>query len=478
MIQYFKRIPVYIYLSIIILLAFILRAFRLNFRSLWMDELFSVSDTNPAYSLSKVWENHLFTTHPPFNYIIQWVWYKIFGYNDLQARIPPMLFGVLSVVAIYLLVTELIDKKTGLIASFLLAINIFHIEYSQEARSYSLLCLMSIVLFYFFIKSIKDNKIVWYLLLSGSGTLLIYTHYTGLFLLAAQVLITCFLFLNNDIDKSKLMKFGTSFLLIGILILPLAPSILWLQKSGVGVDSKPETNVMVNYFSYYFGSQYTLVSVFAIFLIAALVAFALERERKFDQSYRLAFIVTLCWILVGLLVPYYKSITALPTFHIRYTIGIFPAFIILIAIGITRIRNYTFLTFTIIFIAVLTFINIHAEKRYYSDQLWKANYRSAVKEIVATKKANYAIWDLGSDGFADPIEPWAFYFRQNGVEPRFIDLKADSSIFLNEKGVWLISVLFSRGIEEKMELMKRHGYKVNTEINQFHWCNAILMLKE
>ena len=479
MLQYLKRIPTSIYLTTILLIAIVLRAYKLNFRSLWMDELFSVSDTNPAYSFSKVWNNHLFTTHPPFNYIIQWVWYKIFGYNDLQARIPPMIFGVLSVLAIFFLVRELTTKKTALIASFLLAINIYHIEYSQEARSYSLLCLMAIISFYFFVKSIQTSKPIFYCLLVITGTFLVYTHYTGIFLLVAQAIIIAGLIFISDIDTKKAAYLGGLYMVILLLCIPLIPSVVWLKKSGIGADGIPTSNMIAKYFSYYFGGQFVLVSVFVIFLIAALVHFANDTDNEpLAKSKRLTAFVLIGWIFIGLIIPYVRSIKGIPNFHIRYTIGVFPAFIVLIAIGISRIKSPSFTFITLLFILTLTSVNILFEKRYYKDSLWKADFRSLAKEILAQNKANYPIWDLGSDGFADPIEPWAFYFRQNGANPRFILYNADSSAFLKEKGVWLPEVMFSRGITEKIELLKRNRYLQKNDINQFDKCRGVLMVRD
>lgn len=279
--NFFLRNQTSIILFFITVLAFGLRIFRLNARSLWMDELFSVSDTNPLYSISKVWNNYLYSTHPPMNYIIQWVWYHIFGYNDYQARLPPMLFGVLAVVAIYFLGKVISDKNTGLIASFLLAINIFHIEYSQEARSYSLLCLAVIVHFYVFVKTLKLNQKFWYLVFSISGAFMVYTHYTGLFIIISQLFMLAFFYIQKDIDNKKIGYYFLSFLGILILISPLIPSILWLDKSGIGVDTRPDSMTIVNHFSYYFGGQFTLVAIFTLFMIVSLVHFASEDREVF-----------------------------------------------------------------------------------------------------------------------------------------------------------------------------------------------------
>jgi len=61
---------------------------------------------------------------------------KIFGLNELSVRLPSVIFGSFTVIAVYFLVRELFpDKgeKLPLIASFLLAISPWHIESSRMA---------------------------------------------------------------------------------------------------------------------------------------------------------------------------------------------------------------------------------------------------------------------------------------------------------------------------------------------------------
>ena len=54
--------------------------------------------------------------------------------------------GVLSVYYIFKLGEKMISKNMGYIAAILLTINLYHIEYSQEARSYSLFVLFVITI--------------------------------------------------------------------------------------------------------------------------------------------------------------------------------------------------------------------------------------------------------------------------------------------------------------------------------------------
>jgi 4-amino-4-deoxy-L-arabinose transferase-like glycosyltransferase len=84
----------------------------------------------------------------------------IFGLSEYAVRFPGALFGSLSVLAFYFLVSVIFkDKKTALLSAFLLAISPWHINMSR-ASSESLVALFFIILgFSFIIFSLKTQAI-------------------------------------------------------------------------------------------------------------------------------------------------------------------------------------------------------------------------------------------------------------------------------------------------------------------------------
>jgi uncharacterized membrane protein len=71
-------------------------------------------------------------------YFMMRAWVHI-GDSEFMLRLPSMVFGVLTVLAIYVVAARLFGQLTGLIAATLLSVHGFHIAFSQMARSYSLL---------------------------------------------------------------------------------------------------------------------------------------------------------------------------------------------------------------------------------------------------------------------------------------------------------------------------------------------------
>src|SRR5438105_11740181 len=135
-------------LAAVTLLAAWLRLHRLAGHSLWSDEAFSVqfAHISAAHFWKRSWSRE---GNMLLYYLLLRLWVHI-GDTEFWVRLPSVIFGVAAVPMIYLLGRDLFSRATGLIAAALLAVHAFHIYFSQEARSYSLLVFLLIVSSYFF----------------------------------------------------------------------------------------------------------------------------------------------------------------------------------------------------------------------------------------------------------------------------------------------------------------------------------------
>ncbi|MCH8185413.1 MAG: glycosyltransferase family 39 protein [Chloroflexi bacterium] len=157
-------------------LALFLRLVHLGDLSFWSDEIISITRSQAAWSF----QLHMFT----YENILR-LWMGL-GESEAAVRMLSVLFGVAAVPAMYALAARLFGVRAGLIASLLLAVNAFHVQYSQEARSYSLLVLLVILSTLLFVRGIESRSTrVWagYVLL---GVLAVYSHSFGIFVLAAH----------------------------------------------------------------------------------------------------------------------------------------------------------------------------------------------------------------------------------------------------------------------------------------------------
>lgn len=122
------------------------------------------------------------------------------------------LFSVLSIVGIYLLAYEISgrNKKIGLLASFLIAINPLHVYFSRipltEVVSLAFVCFGFYYLIKFYNDYLKNKKKVLLLILSLlSFTALFYTRMSGIFFLPIMILIPLLIFLFSK--NLKLFKY-------------------------------------------------------------------------------------------------------------------------------------------------------------------------------------------------------------------------------------------------------------------------------
>jgi mannosyltransferase len=129
-------------LAALVLLAVLLRFYRLGHQGFWFDEGNTAADVRytPGEMLTLL--KHYEST-PPLYYSVAWVWSRIFGDTEVGLRSLSALFGVLAVPVGYAAARKLMSRRAGLIAAALIACNPYLIWYSQEARAYSLVVLLA-----------------------------------------------------------------------------------------------------------------------------------------------------------------------------------------------------------------------------------------------------------------------------------------------------------------------------------------------
>src|SRR3972149_6859742 len=165
-----------IILILIVLLAFVLRFYRLDsYPALNADE---AAIGYNAYSLVRTgldehgnpWPIHFqsFNDYKPglyFYIVLPFV--KFFGLNELSVRAPAAFLGVLTVLVIYLLVKELFkNKKLALISSLFLAISPWHIHFSRGGWEVSVATFFITLGLYFFVKAIRKSNLLLFALCS------------------------------------------------------------------------------------------------------------------------------------------------------------------------------------------------------------------------------------------------------------------------------------------------------------------------
>ena len=129
-------------LAAIVVLGAALRFSTLGEQSFWYDE--AVTHSIVAHGLSHVLRAVPQTeSTPPLFYLLAWAWTRVFGVGEVGLRSFSALCGTALIPVMWLIGCRLVSARVGLIAALLTAVNPFLFYYSQEARSYALLTLLS-----------------------------------------------------------------------------------------------------------------------------------------------------------------------------------------------------------------------------------------------------------------------------------------------------------------------------------------------
>ncbi len=206
----------------VFLLALALSLYRINAQSLWGDEAFSVvvSRLPLAEMTPRLMQDFV---HPPLYYYLLHLWLQLFGVGALQARLLSAAFGTGCVVVIYFLARHLFGHRTASLSALVLAVSQLNIMYSQEARPYAALLFFVLCSVFSFLVALRKKRAWGWWTCVVFVTLMIYTHYYGLFV--AAILFVYALY------RRKRAGLPAGWLIGGVL-LPLAFLVPWLA-SGV-----------------------------------------------------------------------------------------------------------------------------------------------------------------------------------------------------------------------------------------------------
>ena len=207
-----------------VLLAFILRIYRLGAQSLWVDEAITLSRSQqPFLDLLR----NMPAEHAPLYFVLTHFWLLLAGTTDFALRFPSLLFGVLCVPLIGQLGTALFDRWVGLLVALLLVVNPFHVWYAQDARMYtpvtafSLACLVSLVY------ALRTNQRWRWAVYAVSGALALYTHYYAGLILVVSGLFALGWLAWSPTDRARTgRRWLAAVTAMGLLFLPWLPRAL------------------------------------------------------------------------------------------------------------------------------------------------------------------------------------------------------------------------------------------------------------
>ncbi len=226
-----------IFLLIIILLAAVLRLYKLdsNPPALSWDEVavgynaytianFGRDEWGKSFPLSfKSFEEY---KHPVYVYLTA-ISVKVLGLSEFSTRFPTALFGVLNVVIIFFLARVIFGSNLlGLISAFFLAISPYNIQFSRFNHQANFALFFFMLGMYLFLKGIRGNRVFlpWGFLSFGISLL---SYQTSL-VVVPPVILLLIIFFWRDLAKIK------KYFIIALLVLSFIFIIMIWDKSLLG----------------------------------------------------------------------------------------------------------------------------------------------------------------------------------------------------------------------------------------------------
>lgn len=402
----------------ILLLALGFRIWNLN-QSFWLDEAITATIARDL-SLKNIFIQYLpLDNHPPLYLLIIHLLFQVLPNTEIVARIPSVLFGLLTIVFVYLLAKDLFNEKVGKVAALLLATSPLAIYYSQEARMYSLTAFLVVLMMFFFSKYLKKPKSPYLLGYFVTAIILVYSDYLPLLILIVTNILLLY-FSNQKIINLKKVWLPWILAHLGILIAFLPFLQIFIKQFTLGYQTRHFSEVfdaVLGKFSLkampllaekfvlgripvYFDKSILLIIV-AMFLFWGLAFFGfLKSEKKFRS-------IVLLWFTVPLLLTYICSLF-IPVFLYFRLLFVLPAFYLFVSLGI----NYLKPRWRILFLTGAVFVNIVSLFVYQTNPyLQREQWREAIAWVTKEVSDNDIILFASSDPFA----PYLWY--QKGSLP-------------------------------------------------------------
>ncbi len=326
-------------------LAFILRSYKLEAQSYWIDEAWTLFYAHQ--SLAELLTSlRTIRAAPPLYHLLTISWVELVGDGEFALRYLSLSFSLLAVPLIYRLGRTIANGRVGLIAAGLLAVAPYQIWHAQDARNYALLTAAATASLWGFFRLWRPARRpwAWWLIYLISTEIAIFTHYHGLIIIGVQGLYFLLTWRQN---WRHYLPWGAG------LLISLAPLGLWLSYGSTLWQSEhwlPLTGLGESYLrSALVFSVGELVAqplalylslVFVVFYALGLLAAAGLSRRRWALGPRPQLFVFLAVFTLAPHLPIWLySLFGTPVFLERYLIPIQVGYLLTIAVGLVTLDD-------------------------------------------------------------------------------------------------------------------------------------------
>ncbi len=335
----------------VILLAFLLRIYRLGDQNIWWDEGWTI--WMGQQSLRDIALRTAGDEHPPLHYWLMHFWNDLAGTQAFSGRLLSAFFGVLTIAVLYRLARWSGGPRLGALAALLLALARFHVWWSQDIKNYTLSGFFGLASAWFTLRlfhtSSAGRRGLWAGYVAASA-LALYSHYLAALIFLASNLFAALQLLLLWRRQVNPLPLFLRWSLAQLAALALFAPWLWLYlKNAATWSAAPASD-----FGFFLRLTATVFSVgvishierYAPAVLFLLALAALGASWSARAAGRKPAAALLGLIVVGLppLLIYVLSLTPAaffaPKIQPRYLLIFLPGYVLLIGLGLLRLARF------------------------------------------------------------------------------------------------------------------------------------------
>lgn len=383
-----------------------LRLHDIAAKSFWIDEGASVAIARMDwFNFARLlWRREANMT---LYYLVLRPWLHV-GESEAWVRGLSVVFALATFPVIYLLGKRLFGRRTGMVACVLLAVNAFHVRYSQEARTYTLVMLLVSVASLMLVEAVWRPKHWKWTAYAIIAALAVYAQFYAVLVIVAHAVWWWRSERKSDSFGPELTaEFRRAVMLFAFLTVPIWVFILttgagplrWLERPGLGA--------LREFVSALTGNAGWALALAYVVVISA--AFSRRWSARGSSSVApftnaSAALFTLAWLIVPVAVTLVVSIVK-PVFLPRYLIVCLPALVLLGGAGIARLPQMAAAAVLI----GMTALSLQGTANYYARDfdLLREDWRGATAYVLEQERPGDAILFHANQGRM----PFEYYAR-------------------------------------------------------------------
>jgi mannosyltransferase len=390
-------------LSPILLVYLALAYYRIDYQSLWLDEVFSIRD---ATSLALGWKKG----QGPLYFIMLHFWMYV-GTSELALRLLSVLVGFVAVCLFYVTSLTMHSQRVTIFGTTLFATSPFLIWYSQEVRYIILLLATALFTMYAFWQCATHKHQGWWLIYLGSLILALFSFVANIFLPVVQG----FYLLLSPSHRPLLRKWLVCQMLVGMLFIwwalangiffqPLLTEVTDDGQQTLSIDpkrlatgtSKEFSPVMLPYtffaLSAGFSQGPSVRELHKSRSLATLLPYAstlVSLGILFGGVFLIGLVATwrypdigkllILWVGVPIVGALGISAVTNMTYNVRYVMMVLPAYVLILAMGIARFRRSVMQG--LLLVAILCSNGISLAHYYFNPHYAREDTREAVRYL-------------------------------------------------------------------------------------------------